>query len=420
MINELKGKIKGKKIYIYGTGVYGKTLFFFLREQEIADVEGFIVTEKNLSTCYILDRKVYALAEYKAFASLDNLIVVGVSNKYKESVVRNIETNKIDNVLVLNESLWNYVIENTMFHETYPPKNIAILMYHRVNNDNRDFWKLNVSKEIFEKHIEYIGKNYELLRLDDDWASIVNHQKKYIIITFDDGYIDNYKNALPILEKYKVPATFFVATNLIGTKDMYWWDELEALLLDGDCPSFIEFLGRKIGLETLECRQKACKEIRNYLKNLLPEEISLNMCNIRNIIQKKKAQTDMKRCINFEELIALSKSEYVSIGCHTKSHISMGENKSRQLMLDEVVNSKSILENYTSKQITTFAYPYGGLEDRCPLAEDVLINSGIKRAVIVGAGNVDVSSNMYALPRHMMTNNSDIEHILNRIWGIYG
>ena len=97
----------------------------------------------------------------------------------------------------------------------------------------------------------------------------------------------------------------------------------------------------------------------------------------------------------------------------------MGENMPYEIMMEEVQESLRVLESITKKKITTFAFPFGGDDDYCELAEEVLRENGIKKAVIVKSGNVGASNSGYKNPRHMMFDD-DIELKLNRIWGIYG
>jgi peptidoglycan/xylan/chitin deacetylase (PgdA/CDA1 family) len=92
---------------------------------------------------------------------------------------------------------------------------VVILMYHSVG-DNEEFF--TVKTALFEKQMEYLKKNYfNVIKLNTfSQTSDFRKLKKTIIITFDDGYEDNYLNAFPILKKYNFPATVFVSTAFVG------------------------------------------------------------------------------------------------------------------------------------------------------------------------------------------------------------
>ena len=87
--------------------------------------------------------------------------------------------------------------------------NTVFLNYHRVisdqefQNSNRPSNDLVVSKKIFNHQIEYLKKNFNVISINDVLQK--NEIKQKVVITFDDGYFDNLKNALPILEKYDCP-----------------------------------------------------------------------------------------------------------------------------------------------------------------------------------------------------------------------
>jgi peptidoglycan/xylan/chitin deacetylase (PgdA/CDA1 family) len=97
-------------------------------------------------------------------------------------------------------------------------RSIPILLYHKVGSDNDC---LTVSPERFAKDMEYLAQNgYNTLSLNDIRSRLNNEDAKMpakpVLITFDDGYLDNYTNAFPILEKYNLKASFYIITGMIG------------------------------------------------------------------------------------------------------------------------------------------------------------------------------------------------------------
>jgi len=414
-----------KNLYIYGAGLYGRTLCAYFRENNICSIKGFIVSE-ICDEQKIPDNQIMSIKEYAVICKeqpechSNDLIVIAVSEKYEQEIMETLSAYGITNYMILSNNEWNFIENEVRYDNIIPENNIAILMYHRVIENNYNFWKLNISPKMFEEHIKFISDNYNVLRLEDDWNQIVKPNEKYVVITFDDGYADNYKYALPILEKYKVPATIFVSTDLIDTNDMYWWDELEKIfIIDKFEGSFI-FEQKEYMISNSNDREKACMEIRNYLKDLIPDDRNDRLEDLREILGVKKANTEELRCVTSEELKRMAESDYITIGCHTKSHLSMGKNKPKELLESEVRDSKKILEEHIGKRITTFAYPFGGDGDRCKLAEEIIMQNGIEKIVIVKDGNISLDSKLCNLPRHMMFESDNIERKLKKVWGIYG
>ena len=425
MITTLRSACEARRIYLYGAGMYGKILYAFMKEQGIGQIEKFIVSEPEEQRT-VFGEKIITLEEYisrrsfKGKAVEEDLIIVAVSGKYSDEIVRLLENKKLSNFITLTQKEWDAIEKATLFEGITPKKNIAVLMYHRIIDSNYNFWKLNVSPESFERHIKYISENYKVLKLDEDWSDIVKADQKYIVITFDDGYVDNYRFALPILEKYHVPATFFVSTDLIDTKEMYWWDELEKIFIIDKYIGEFEFEGILYSITDSNDSINVCLTIRNRIKNMAPIKRKESMEKLRLALRCGQPVTSELRCVNTAELARMAKSPYITIGGHTKSHLSMGNIHSKELLCSEMEESLGILEEKTGKKIDVFAYPFGGEEDRCDTADQIMSACGIKKSMLVKNGNINVSDKMYNLPRHMVFDGEDIEKKLGKIWGLYG
>lgn len=108
-------------------------------------------------------------------------------------------------------------------------RNLTILGYHRIFPAGKRKCSLFVPPEMFEKQLNYYLKNkYQNITLGQYynlWESgKLDDRKKYFAITFDDGYQDNYYNAWPLLQKYKLKATIFVTTGYINKNEPFWFD----------------------------------------------------------------------------------------------------------------------------------------------------------------------------------------------------
>lgn len=422
---QLKYACANHRVYLYGAGIYGRTLYAFIQEQNIGKIEKFIVSEANEQRV-VLGEKVISLSEYSVQRIMegehieDDLIIIAVSEKYSTEIVRKLESKEIYHYKKLSEEEWNVIEQMTSFANIIPQRNIAVLMYHRIIDSEYNFWKLNVSPKTFEQHIRYISKNYKVLRLEDEWCDIVKVDQKYVVITFDDGYVDNYRFALPILEKYHVPATIFVSTDLIDTDEMYWWDELEKIFIVDNYIGEFMFGGVSYKITDSKCNENICLTIRNRIKNMLPSKRKECMSELRFALGLRQSQTSTLRCMNTQELSRMAASPYVTIGGHTKSHLSMGSAHPKELLRSEIEESLSILAKKIGKKIDVFAYPFGGAEDRCDMADQILLECGIKKSLLVKDGNINVNDSMYNMPRHMIFEEDNIEKKMKKIWGIYG
>jgi len=193
------------------------------------------------------------------------------------------------------------IVINLFFKIFY--KTAPILLYHRVDDITNDPLMLTVSKKCFEEHLLFLKKNYNLISLKELSQHIVSNTLKgnEAAITFDDGYKDNLKNALPILEKYSIPVTIFVSTSLLGKQAAFEWD--------------------------------------------------------MKYMEKNRAVF-----LNEEEIKFLSNHQLVDIGAHTHTHIRLDDLLKEDQKV-EIEKSKIILENIIGKKIEFFAYPFGGVCD---------------------------------------------------------
>jgi peptidoglycan/xylan/chitin deacetylase (PgdA/CDA1 family) len=101
----------------------------------------------------------------------------------------------------------------------------VIVMFHRVlETDGSD--GLTVDVPTFERYCRYFRRHFRVLPLRDIVAAIERGATPHraLAITFDDGYLDNFENAAPVLEQLSLPATFFVVTQWIQSDVVPWWD----------------------------------------------------------------------------------------------------------------------------------------------------------------------------------------------------
>ncbi len=123
------------------------------------------------------------------------------------------------------------LLVGSYFFWLYPKYSVSILTYHSF-----DYGKglLSVSPENFEKQMHYLkDKGFNVIPLDELVEGIKNKRKfphNTIVITIDDGYVDNFTYAYPVLKKYGFPATIFLITNNLDSNPAFLtWDEVKEM-----------------------------------------------------------------------------------------------------------------------------------------------------------------------------------------------
>lgn len=406
-----------KEVYCYGAGNYGKTVAYSLMDID-ADFKGFIVTNKNEISDYVMKRKVYSID--KLNLSAHSVILVCVHPFISGELENELKKRRIDGYYIISEQMIAELNDTTDFEmDVNNDKKVNVLLYHRVCDMKPDIWNLAVSPVQFELQMKYLKENYSIMRFEDDWSNI---REKSVVITFDDGYLDNYRNAWPILEKYQIPATFFVSTGNIDSENEFWWDELSSLIYCNiKLPSRIMYKNKMFSLESNDGKKLFCQKFRADIM-MMDEAGRRNSLNWLHIILKTPYYSkNVNREMNSRELRELSKSNLITIGAHTQSHGKLAALSSKQ-QFTEIYESKKKLEKIIEKEIKYFSYPFGCNGDYDTRTVKIVQECGFLKSAAVKGGLYDKMQGEYEIPRNSVPGGSDLKafkKFIRKIWYEY-
>jgi peptidoglycan/xylan/chitin deacetylase (PgdA/CDA1 family) len=244
-----------------------------------------------------------------------------------------------------------------------------ILGYHRVAETSRDPYQLCISPDSFESQLRLISEAAHPLRLQELLTGLQEEEvpKNAVVITFDDGYADVLYNALPLLEKYNIPATIFITTGRLGQE--FWWDELERIIftsekMPGKMPLSINihYSGMKIdsldSWESSHSKYHLLKAIHRWMQILPDEERDDALGQLRDWFGMKQNFSERNRALTSDELVSLSQHDLIEVGSHSVSHMSL-PSLSTEMQKQEVLQSKIVLERLLGTQVKSFSYPSG-------------------------------------------------------------
>ena len=310
-----------------------------------------------------------------------------------------------------------YRTKNRLVNLFDPP--VVVLLYHRVPSIAPDPQLLSVSPDNFRAHMQFLKNNYTLVRFEEDWSKL---KKPAIVITFDDGYADNAREALPILEEVGVPATFFISTGLIGTPQQFWWDELAHIILgDHDFPERFELADNNSEQvwpsATSTQRLTFYGEIQLLMKNINAHRRESWLRQLRRWVHTGEEADDSHRLMSIEELRSLADSRWVTIGAHTVSHTALSSLTFPE-QRHEIIDSKTQLESWLGKEINVFSYPFGSEEDYTQDSATICKEAGFIKAAANFPAQVHNWTDLYKIPRQLVRNWSiDIfPEKLKRFW----
>ncbi len=307
-------------------------------------------------------------------------------------------------------------------HQTPFSPSANVLVYHRINSVDTDPWGITVSPGCFEQQIGFLKQHCNLISLDELVQQLSNGVllKNSVCITFDDGYIDNYTYARPILEKYDCPATFFLSTAFVGSEDVFWWDDLETIFLRWKkLPDKLRLRVRGIEHdytlipkdltdeqagqhkhwrwydEPPSNRCAAFLAIWKILRPLPHEEISEHLNFLKQWSGLPDGASLNRSAMTEKHVLALSKNKLFTIGMHTHTHPDL-KGKPLSIQRSEIETCKIELTKRFNIVSNLLSYPYGEYDEKTLQA---CVESGIEAAFTTQPESIYSHSNPFLLGR---------------------
>jgi peptidoglycan/xylan/chitin deacetylase (PgdA/CDA1 family) len=262
----------------------------------------------------------------------------------------------------------------------------SVFTYHRVNDHGDPFFEA-LPTEVFDRQMRLIARHYVALPVEElvDRLRAGAVPRNAVAITFDDGYRDVLTHAAPILARYHLPATVFLATGFIGTGETPWYDRLaNALKATSASRVSMPFSDEVLPLETTEDRLRALSRLQGHLKGLPEVDSRKALDDLLDSLGGGKPDREKNAFLRWDEVHALRGLGF-RIGAHTVSHPILS-----RLSLDraraEVIESKRAIEARCGIAPRAFAYPNGGEADYTPEVVELVQSAGFDCAVTTRFG----------------------------------
>lgn len=302
-----------------------------------------------------------------------------------------------------------------------------ILLYHRVSEPIFDPQLLCVSPDHFADHMHILKQLYHPLSLKElrQRRALNLWPDRSVVITFDDGYADNFTHARSILEKYDLPATIFVTSGYVGSSQEFWWDELERIFLStANLPTHLELvIGEKehswnfddnqnssstisswniLEKDVPTQRQQAYMFLMKILRDLSPDARNSMLSELAAWVGINRDQGRLENLsVNADTLRVLPIDGLIEVGAHTVSHPVLSR-LSLSSQQHEIVESKTNLEKILDRPIPTFAYPFGERKDYTLDTTRLVQEAGFTCACSNFTGFVSALTDPRQLPRFIV------------------
>jgi peptidoglycan/xylan/chitin deacetylase (PgdA/CDA1 family) len=301
------------------------------------------------------------------------------------------------------------------------PKGLFCFNYHRIGEPTQDLFDPNVfscNEAVFEEHLKFYKSNFDVITIDE-LNALSNTKKRlndrFALITFDDGYIDNYTLAYPLLKKNNVPAVFFIATDFIEKHIIPWWDEI-AYLLQVSNQKSVKLNNWETPVSLSSPKGKYVKEVLQRIKLDSSKTMNEKIINLKLALKLEADYFTPHKDLfmNWDMLNEMQNNEMI-IGSQSCSH-SIMSHLSVEEQKYEAKHSMNILSNKMGKDITCFAYPVGGESAFTSVTEQILEECGYTLGFSFIPGiNRSLNENSFHLKRFSVAGNCSVSQLKSQI-----
>lgn len=243
-----------------------------------------------------------------------------------------------------------------------------VMMYHRILPEADARYAAEepgmlVTPETLDMHFSVLKQEFTIVSLKD-WVTRARSEQplpeKACAITFDDGWLDNYQYAFPLIKKHQVPVTLYVVSEMLGTNQTFWPNRLARILTYP--------YDQLVQLEWLhECIRNDAAEVnltKEFIANTIHRMKRFQDSQLLEWISEAESllgieSSDQPVMMNWSQLSEMSDSGLVEVGSHTCQHIRLNEQLPLSAAEQEITKSKQQLEAKLGKPIELFCYPNG-------------------------------------------------------------
>jgi peptidoglycan/xylan/chitin deacetylase (PgdA/CDA1 family) len=278
----------------------------------------------------------------------------------------------------------------------------VILAYHRLAQPETDVHGLCLSPNEFRQQMRHLQAEYSVTSLEALAAAVRDGSvpDRSVAITFDDGYLDNYTVASPILLDLGLPATFFVTTDGLDRVYEYWWDAIERIFCAPGDPLpdalNLSIAGIRVSMPTLSPTQRgeAHRQVHGLMSAAAAEARDAALAALAQWSQRQTPTFPAHRRMNADELRVLSTRPAHDIGAHTARHLMLPA-QHRDVQLTEILEAQRCLQALLGKPVAALAYPYGAVDEpTCAVAR-----ASFACAVTCEGVGVSAGADLWRLPR---------------------
>jgi peptidoglycan/xylan/chitin deacetylase (PgdA/CDA1 family) len=251
-----------------------------------------------------------------------------------------------------------------LLHKCFLRNKLAIIVYHAVVRTPLEVYNgCFLAESSFRDQASYLKSHFDVLSLYEAVEKLQERKldRPTAVITFDDGFQNNYDLAFPILRELRLPCTIFLTTALVNTDDTFWYLRLNRAVARSKRP-FLEWDGRRLDLSTAAGKLAAEVTIRTSIRDLPRPKLQEELCKV---ILEAGDDPDCPieaaspfRMLDAKAIEKMVSSGLVEFGAHSHTHPWMSRLSSKECQ-EEISLSVAKTRELTGRPCEIFAYPFG-------------------------------------------------------------
>jgi len=242
------------------------------------------------------------------------------------------------------------------------PKGVAILMYHSVIEDPRQIEHslggVFHLRHAFEGQMELLARRFSLVDLNQAQKFVTGAAElpdRAVVVTFDDGYTDNFEVAAPILNRLGIPATFYVTVECVQRRTLPWPSRLRYAFRLTSKSKWVDEMERAWDLAAPHEREEAYLHACNRFCRLSGAALEARIAGAEAELDAKLPVSSGEMMMTWEQVRKLSQSGHI-VGSHTLTHPNLAFLKPEEVRR-ELTESKRLMEIQVKAPVSHFSYP---------------------------------------------------------------
>lgn len=281
---------------------------------------------------------------------------------------------------------------------------LIVLNYHRIGlaqNSLLDHGLWSASEDEFDSQLDFLKSNFDVIAPDDIPDAVHRPKQRTVLITFDDGYADNYSSAFSLLRRHRLPAVFFLSTGFLDRPRLSWWDEV-AWMIRTTSKTSIDATPWNLGTIPIDQADPETA-IRRFLR--LYKQLPGDRAN--SLVEFLAEAADVGRAPSSHsegmwmtwDMVREMHAAGMFIGGHTVDHPILARLTPEQQQFEITESCRRVAEEL-STPTTLFSYPVGGSTAYDSHTFDALKLAGVRWAFTYGFGGFVRATNLpYEIPR---------------------